>query len=86
MCRGEGFVADQDLTSREAQEFLDGRENTVAGGTAWERIAKLVDLSDKGVRAGRGDKTQFRAMLLSLRKDEKVALRVPCPCRSRCPC
>lgn len=44
----------------------------MAGGTAWERIAKLVDLSDKGVRAGRGDKTHFRAMLLSLRTDEKV--------------
>ena len=55
----------------------------MAGGTAWERIAKLVDLSDKGVRAGRGDKTQFRAMLLSLRKDEKVvpprALSLPLP-------
>jgi hypothetical protein len=58
--------------SREAQEFLDSRENTVAGGTAWERIAKLVDLSDKAVRSGRSDKTHFRAMLMSLRKDEKV--------------
>ncbi|KAF8251708.1 hypothetical protein K440DRAFT_658375 [Wilcoxina mikolae CBS 423.85] len=59
-------------TRREAQEFLDNRENTVAGGTAWERIAKLVDLSDKGVKAGKSDKTQFRAMLMSLRKDEKA--------------
>jgi hypothetical protein len=60
------------LRSREAQEFLDSRENTVAGGTAWERIAKLVDMSDKAVRSGKSDKTQFRAMLMSLRKDEKV--------------
>ena len=52
---------------------MDSRENTVAGGTAWERIAKLVDLSDKGVRAGKSDKTRFREMLLSLRKDEKVS-------------
>jgi hypothetical protein len=59
-------------TRREAQEFLDSRENTVAGGTAWERIAKLVDMSDKGVRAGKSDKTHFRSMLMSLRKDEKA--------------
>lgn len=58
--------------SREAQEFLDARENTVAGGTAWERIGKLVDLSDKGARAGKSDKARFREMLISLRKDEKV--------------
>jgi len=59
-------------TRREAQEFFDSRENTVAGGTAWERIAKLVDMSDKAVRSGRSDKTAFRAMLMSLRKDEKA--------------
>lgn len=59
-------------TRREAQEFLDSRENTVAGGTAWERIAKLVDMSDKAVRSGKSDKTQFRTMLMSLRKDEKA--------------
>ena len=57
--------------SREAEDFMASRENTVAGGTAWERIAKLVDLSDKAVRSG-SDKTQFRAMLLSLRKVEKA--------------
>jgi hypothetical protein len=58
--------------SREAQEFLDSRENTVAGGTAWQRIAKLVDLSEKGSRTGNSTKTQFRLMLMSLQKDEKV--------------
>jgi len=55
---------------------LDSRENTVAGGTAWERIAKLVDMSDKAVRSGRSDKTAFRATLMSLRKDEKVCTLV----------
>jgi len=59
-------------TRREAHEFLDSRESTVAGGTAWERIAKLVDLSDKSVRAGRNDKSHFRSMLVDLRKDEKA--------------
>jgi len=48
------------MCSREAEEFLASRENTSAGGTAWERIAKLVDLSDKGARAGKSDKTRFR--------------------------
>ncbi len=59
-------------TRSEAQEFLDQRENTVAGGTAWERISKLVDLNDKKGKAGQSDKTRFRQMLLELRKDEKV--------------
>ncbi|KAF3938214.1 hypothetical protein ABW19_dt0203840 [Dactylella cylindrospora] len=59
-------------TRREAEEFLANRENTSAGGTSWERIAKLVDLSDKGVRAGKTDKSRFRELLVSLRKDEKA--------------
>jgi len=59
-------------TRREAEEFLASRENTVAGGTAWERIAKLVDLSEKGARSSKTDKTRFRELLLSLRKDEKA--------------
>lgn len=59
-------------TRKEAQEFLDQRENTVAGGTAWERIAKLVDLNPKGRESG-SDKTRFREMLMALRKDEKVS-------------
>lgn len=45
---------------KEAEEFLENRENTSAGGTAWERIAKLVDLSDKAVKAGKTDKSRFR--------------------------
>lgn len=59
-------------TRKEAQEFLDSRENMTSGGTAWERIAKLVDLTEKGARSGKSDKSRFREMLLSLKKDEKA--------------
>ena len=61
-------------TRREAEEFLAKREDTTAGGTSWERIAKLVDLSGKGAKGGASGtgKERFREMLLSLRKDEKA--------------
>ncbi|KAF2803278.1 clathrin light chain [Mytilinidion resinicola] len=59
---------------READEFLASREDTSSGGTSWERIAKLVDLSGKGVKGGASgsEKQKFRELLLSLRKDEKA--------------
>ncbi|KAF2179406.1 clathrin light chain [Zopfia rhizophila CBS 207.26] len=61
-------------TRREAEEFLANRDDTTAGGTSWERIAKLVDLSGKGVKGGASgsEKQRFRELLLSLRKDEKA--------------
>ncbi|KAK6519635.1 hypothetical protein TWF281_003459 [Arthrobotrys megalospora] len=59
-------------TRKEAEEFLASRENTSVGGTSWERIAKLVDLTDKGVKTAKSDKTRFRELLVSLRKDEKA--------------
>jgi len=61
-------------TRRDADEFLENREDTAAGGTSWERIAKLVDLSGKGVRGGASGtgKEKFRELLMSLRKDEKA--------------
>ncbi|PSS28185.1 hypothetical protein M430DRAFT_24543 [Amorphotheca resinae ATCC 22711] len=61
-------------TRREAEEFLEKREDTSAGGTSWERIAKLVDLSGKGAKGGASGtgKEKFRELLLSLRKDEKA--------------
>ena len=59
-------------TRKEAEEFLASREDTAAGGTSWERIAKLVDLSGKGTRGGASGtgKERFRELLLSLKKDE----------------
>jgi len=59
---------------REEEEFLNSREDTAAGGTSWERIAKLVDLSGKGVKGGASgsEKQRFREILVNLRKDEKA--------------
>ena len=61
-------------TREEAEEFLASREDTSAGGTSWERIAKLVDLSGKGAKGGASGtgKEKFRELLLDLRKDEKA--------------
>jgi hypothetical protein len=61
-------------TRKEAEDFLANREDTAAGGTSWERIAKLVDLTGKGGRGGGAGsgKERFREMLMSLRKDEKA--------------
>jgi hypothetical protein len=61
-------------TRREAEEFLKNREDTSAGGTSWERIAKLVDLSGKGTKGGASGmgKERFRELLMGLRKDEKA--------------
>ncbi|KFY80723.1 hypothetical protein V501_08281 [Pseudogymnoascus sp. VKM F-4519 (FW-2642)] len=61
-------------TRREAEEFLANREDTSAGGTSWERIAKLVDLSGKGTKGGASGtgKEKFRELLLNLKKDEKA--------------
>jgi len=61
-------------TRRDAEAFLESREDTSAGGTSWERIAKLVDLSGKGKQGGASGtgKEKFRELLLSLRKDENA--------------
>ncbi len=58
-------------TRKEAEEFLAKREDTTSGGTSWERIAKLVDLSGKGEQGGMkgSGKARFREVLLDLRKD-----------------
>ncbi|KAF3483636.1 clathrin light chain [Arthroderma uncinatum] len=64
----------RERTRTEAEEFLANREDTAAGGTSWERIAKLVDVSGKGVKGGASGsgKERFREMLLELKKDEKA--------------
>ncbi|KAL2218227.1 clathrin light chain [Thermoascus aurantiacus ATCC 26904] len=55
----------------EAEQFLANRDNTAAGGTSWERIAKLVDVSGKGAKGGASGsgKERFRELLLDLKKD-----------------
>ena len=61
-------------TRKEADDFLASREDTSAGGTSWERIAKLVDLSGKGAKGGANGtgKEKFREMLVNLKKDENA--------------
>ena len=61
-------------TRREAEQFLASREDTTSGGTSWERIAKIVDISGKGSKGGASGsgKERFRELLMSLRKDEKA--------------
>jgi len=61
-------------TRKEAEQFLANMDDTVSGGTSWDRIAKLVDISGKGTKGGASGsgKERFREMLMSLRKDEKA--------------
>lgn len=61
-------------TRKDAEEFLAKREDTTSGGTSWERIAKLVDLSGKGTSGGAAGsgKGKMRELLVSLRKDEEA--------------
>lgn len=61
-------------TRKDAEQFLENREDTVSGGTSWDRIAKLVDVSGKGSKGGASGsgKERFREILVNLRKDEKA--------------
>lgn len=61
-------------TRADAEQFLNSREDTSAGGTSWERIAKLVDVSGKGSRGGASGsgKERFRELLLDLKKDQNA--------------
>ena len=61
-------------TAKEAEEFIKTREDTTAGGTAWERIARLADLSGKGQGGGGvgSTKARMREMLLSLKGDKEA--------------
>lgn len=64
----------RERTRAEAEAFLASRENTAAGGTSWERIARLVDVSGKGSGGGAvgSGKARFRELLVELKKDEKA--------------
>ncbi|KAI1822840.1 clathrin light chain [Xylaria intraflava] len=61
-------------TRKDEEQFLASRDDTTSGGTSWERIAKLVDVSGKGQKGGASGsgKERFRELLMSLRKDEKA--------------
>ncbi|KAL1900276.1 Clathrin light chain [Sporothrix stenoceras] len=61
-------------TQKEAETFLNNRDDVTSGGTSWERIAKIVDVSGKGAKGGAAGsgKERFRELLMSLRKDEKA--------------
>lgn len=61
-------------TRKDAEQFLASRDDTTSGGTSWERIAKIVDVSGKGSKGGAAGsgKERFRELLVSLRKDEKA--------------
>ncbi|GAW16797.1 hypothetical protein EKO27_g8812 [Xylaria grammica] len=61
-------------TRKDEEQFLASRDDTTSGGTSWERIAKLADVSGKGSKGGASGsgKERFRELLVSLRKDEKA--------------
>ena len=61
-------------TQKEAEEFLKSREDTTSGGTSWERIAKLADLSGKGQSSGGAgsSKQKMRELLVNLSKDSNA--------------
>ncbi|PWY87742.1 hypothetical protein BO70DRAFT_360386 [Aspergillus heteromorphus CBS 117.55] len=61
-------------TKAEAEQFLANREDTSSGGTSWERIAKLVDVSGKGTKGGASGsgKQRFRELLVDLKKDQNA--------------
>lgn len=54
---------------KEEAEYLASRDAN-SGGTAWERIAKYVDISEKST-AGSGP-TRYRELLLSLKNDSNA--------------
>lgn len=60
-------------TRKDAEKFLESREDTTAGGTSWERIAKLIDLKGpKGAQGAAVGKERFRDLLGALVKDENA--------------
>ena len=59
---------------KDAETFLANREDTSAGGTSWDRIAKMTDLSGKGAKSGAAgtSKEKMRKLLLGLKSDENA--------------
>ena len=61
----------REQVAKQAKEFTDNIENTAAGGTAWERIAKLADA--KNVKSDSdGSRKRMREILLELAKDQNA--------------
>ncbi|KAL9112540.1 MAG: hypothetical protein Q9227_003111 [Pyrenula ochraceoflavens] len=61
--------------AEEATKFVESIDNTAAGGTAWERIAKIADLHKGGKKATEGPgagKDRMRNLILELAKDERA--------------
>jgi len=53
---------------QEQKDYLDSRENTVSGGTAWQRICKLSEVSEKS-KSPSAETNRFRELLVSLKDD-----------------
>jgi Clathrin light chain len=57
------------ISRKEEEEYLASRDEN-GGGTAWERISKYVDISEKST-AGSGP-ARYRELLLSLKSDSNA--------------
>lgn len=58
--------------AEQATKFIEKIDNTAAGGTAWERIAKLADLHKTGQKTADGsnsDRDRMRSLMMDLAKD-----------------
>ena len=56
---------------QEEQEYRNSRENTTAGGSAWERICKLAEVSEK-TKPLTQETARFRDLLVNLKDDQKA--------------
>ncbi|CAB42369.1 clathrin light chain Clc1 [Schizosaccharomyces pombe] len=56
---------------KEQEKLLEENESKSTGTTSWERILKLIDLSDKPEAHGRSTE-RFRELLISLAKDSNA--------------
>lgn len=57
---------------QDQNDYLSSRDETLSGGTTWERIVKLVDTNDKTASKNGRDTNRMRELLLSLRKDQRA--------------
>src|SRR5271170_369243 len=62
-------ISSDTISRKEEEEYLASRDEN-GGGTAWERISKYVDISEKST-AGSGP-ARYRELLLSLKSDSNA--------------